>query len=424
MLSQHIASSASTVASADSANVASSRSSAFAPRKRMDSEEPSDKSGSAVEESSKRLRIDSPSNSTTSPASSALSSPQHSTPQLHCSAVEESVEPVSLNDHSSFELDSKPRASTLLKARVVNSYPNKPLHVFSFQIPLSLRTGEQDPNAERFVPHGHNELFLSLPLRVMGSVDSLKEIFVVATDLCQLINIRKSNTAKTVCQFTESEKVSMPIVCLSSNGNTSIRLFTCLTMTGIRRLLQSSRSALAMPLWNWISRHFNSFTGADIERSQRVAILTSVSHLRLLYRKPDNINSGSPPLLNVGSADLSIVDVSNESKDLSVMKKASIGAPLMLPFPSQMTMPMPLMGQHQGAAPLAGLPAAFQFNPFMSLPNMPQLGFPFQPSLMPFALNPMSFAHAMQQNPALIYQATPFSAVPPVNARATASFSR
>jgi hypothetical protein len=342
----------------------------------------------------KRIRVASPSESTSSPLSSALSSP--------------SISPVpSVGSAPSSLVLDKPRSSSLIKARVINSYPNKPLHSFSFQIPLSLRTGEQDPNAERFVPFGHNELFLSLPLRVMGSVASSKELYVVATDLCQLINIRKSNTAKTVCQFNENEKVSMPIVCHSSNGNTSIRLFTCLTMAGICRLLQSSRSAFAVPLWGWISKNFKSFTAPEVDKFHRQALLTSITHLRLLYRKSELMNSLSP-LLNIGAADLSIIDVSNERKELSHLKKQqNPSAPVLMSFPQPLSLPI--------IAQTASNPIpSFSYNPYLLMPGMSSFGFPYSP-VMPLSYNPLGYSMNSQlhRTPGLMFQAS-YRPVPPI----------
>jgi hypothetical protein len=142
-----------------------------------------------------------------------------------------------------------------LSSKIVNDYSTKPLRIYHIQVPIELRSNktlEMDEASHSYSLPDHH----CLCLRIMGSTASLNDLFVVATDLCQLINIRKSNTAKAVANYTEDFKVSMPLVCKAKDGNSSIRSFTVLNQAGIKKLLLSNKSSLAKPIYNWLEAEF------------------------------------------------------------------------------------------------------------------------------------------------------------------------
>ena len=88
---------------------------------------------------------------------------------------------------------------------------------------------------------------VTVNLRVMGGPD-LADLYFVAADLSQLIHSRKSNIAKAVSVFSDSERARCSVICPRSNQTQSTHILTVLTMDGVRRrLLQSSRAAIALP---------------------------------------------------------------------------------------------------------------------------------------------------------------------------------
>ena len=92
---------------------------------------------------------------------------------------------------------------------------------------------------------------VTINIRVMGGPD-VADLYFVAADLSQLIHSRKSNIAKAVSVFSDSERARCSVVCPRSNQTQSTHILTVLTMDGVRRLLQSSRAAIALPFLVWI----------------------------------------------------------------------------------------------------------------------------------------------------------------------------
>jgi len=82
----------------------------------------------------------------------------------------------------------------------------------------------------------------------------VKDLYFVAADLSQLIHSRKSNIAKAVSVFSDSERARCSVICPRSNQTQSTHILTVLTMDGVRRLLQSSRAAIALPFLAWINQ--------------------------------------------------------------------------------------------------------------------------------------------------------------------------
>lgn len=92
-----------------------------------------------------------------------------------------------------------------------------------------------------------------LTVRWMGSSRSINELYVVATDICALINIRKSNTAKAISIFSSNvdcmEKASMPVETMKG---VNTHILTVLSLAGVRRLLANSRAQLASAVLHYI----------------------------------------------------------------------------------------------------------------------------------------------------------------------------
>ena len=134
-------------------------------------------------------------------------------------------------------------------SRLITAYSSKPFLMTPIHLERQYVTSRK--NLDGMSAEDKAEL-CTVTVRWMGKA-AVDELFLVATDVCALINIRKSNTAKTVAQFSDAEKVSMPVHCSSGKGS-STHILTVLTMAGVRRLLTSSRSVLSSALLDYLNR--------------------------------------------------------------------------------------------------------------------------------------------------------------------------
>ena len=72
------------------------------------------------------------------------------------------------------------------------------------------------------------------------------------SDICLLIHTRKGNVAKSIGQFGASEKARMAVICPRSDGTVSTHVLTVLSVSGLRRLLASSRSRVVTETRGWM----------------------------------------------------------------------------------------------------------------------------------------------------------------------------
>ena len=61
---------------------------------------------------------------------------------------------------------------------------------------------------------------MGVPLRIMGGPHR-QNLYFVAKDVCVLIHTRKGNVAKSIGQFSETQKARMPVLCVRGNGTVS-----------------------------------------------------------------------------------------------------------------------------------------------------------------------------------------------------------
>ena len=97
------------------------------------------------------------------------------------------------------------------------------------------------------------------------------EIFLVAKDLCTLIHTRKGNVAKSIGGFADWEKARMAVLCPRSNGSVSTHILTVLSMAGMYRLLNASRSPLAPVIMKVLYEVINSLFDEEAERRDKQA---------------------------------------------------------------------------------------------------------------------------------------------------------
>ena len=113
-------------------------------------------------------------------------------------------------------------------------------------IPLKVRImGSLQPTV-----HDHTVCFNRAPasvapIRPQHRDTASREIVFVAKDLCTLIHSRKGNVAKSIGVFAEWEKARMAVLCPRSNDSVSTHILTVVSMAGMYRLLNASRSPLA-----------------------------------------------------------------------------------------------------------------------------------------------------------------------------------
>ena len=101
---------------------------------------------------------------------------------------------------------------------------------------------------------------VTVNVRVMGGPPP-SELYFVAADLAQLIHSRKSNIAKAVAEFTDSERARCAVTCVRSNHKQSTHVLTVLSLQGVRRLLQNSRAPIAMSILDRIHEQVNALLG-------------------------------------------------------------------------------------------------------------------------------------------------------------------
>ena len=184
------------------------------------------------------------------------------------------------------EQSTSPRIDGLSSSRLLTHINKKPSHVLPFiihrsQLPhnfdhlVNSATSSSSSTAQPSTPtHQQSSAppsgsdMVTVNIRVMGG-PALSELYFVAADISQLIHSRKSNIAKAVSVFTDDERARCSVVCPRSNNTQSTHILTVLTMAGVKRLLHSSRSTIALPLLAWLQEKVNHIVAQDTSsRSQ------------------------------------------------------------------------------------------------------------------------------------------------------------
>ena len=148
-------------------------------------------------------------------------------------------------------------------------------------IPLKVRImGSVQPTA-----HGHtvvsNRTPASLaPIKPVHRDMAGSELFLVAKDLCTLIHTRKGNVAKSIGGFAEWEKARMAVLCPRSNGSVSTHILTVLSMAGMYRLLNASRSPLSPVIMKVLYEVINNLFDEEAERREKQAAEAEAEALR------------------------------------------------------------------------------------------------------------------------------------------------
>ena len=101
-----------------------------------------------------------------------------------------------------------------------------------------------------------------------------QELYVVAKDICLLLHTRKGNVAKSIGQFSGDEKCRMAVICPRSDGTVSTHVLTVLSVGGVKRLLDSSRSGVVDNIRQWF---FHQLVDMGHPQAQLFAALPAIN---------------------------------------------------------------------------------------------------------------------------------------------------
>ena len=194
------------------------------------------------------------------------------------------------------EQSTSPRIDGLSSSRLLTHINKKPSHVLPFvihrsQLPHNFdhlvnaasSSAQPSTSTHQSAAAGSGDM-VTVNIRVMGG-PALDDLYFVAADISQLIHSRKSNIAKAVSVFTDDERARCSVVCPRSNNTQSTHILTVLTMAGVKRLLHSSRSTIALPLLAWLQDKVDQIvaqetSGRPQQQQQRPAQLSAGSSKR------------------------------------------------------------------------------------------------------------------------------------------------
>jgi hypothetical protein len=169
------------------------------------------------------------------------------------------------------------RIDGMSSSRLLTHISKKPSYVLPFTVHRSQLPGHFESSPASSAPPSlvcppspslDPSQTVTVNIRVMGGPDE-SDLYFVAADLSQLIHSRKSNIAKAVSVFTDSERARCSVICPRSNQTQSTHILTVLTMDGVRRLLQSSRAAIALPFLAWINAQVHDIIQAGRTDNRR-----------------------------------------------------------------------------------------------------------------------------------------------------------
>lgn len=98
-----------------------------------------------------------------------------------------------------------------------------------------------------------------VPVRIMGSPHP-DGMYVVAKDVCILLHTRKGNVAKSVAQYSPSQKARMQVLCPRSDGCVSTHTLLVLSVAGVQRLCRGSRCRRKTQVLDWLNAQFELIT--------------------------------------------------------------------------------------------------------------------------------------------------------------------
>jgi len=150
--------------------------------------------------------------------------------------------------HNNSQFNGKNRDRYCKPCRLINNVSKTPFRTVTVSVQKQYTMSKKETLG---MSKEDKERLVTVPVRIMGSPNP-NTLYFVAKDVCLLIHTRKGNVAKSIGQFDEHEKARMPVLCPRSNGTVSTHILTVLSVKGVKRLLNSSRSSRAPHVLKWI----------------------------------------------------------------------------------------------------------------------------------------------------------------------------
>ena len=230
-----------------------------------------------------------------------------------------SSQPVSSTaSRSSVHSSHQSATSAPVQARLLLAYSKVPLCTLILQIPV--RYVMSKDNAPWQHPRGH---CIPFKVRIMGSAKMApavhhrtrddatsalvstedmyrtsadSEIFIVAKDVCTLIHTSKGNVSKSVGGFTEWERARMAVLCPRYNSSVSTHVLTVLSIAGVDRLLNTSRSPLAPAILKVLHTQIDTVLDEQAKVASDEGDATAVAGAAIVARAAGDHPSSLPSL--------------------------------------------------------------------------------------------------------------------------------
>ena len=166
-----------------------------------------------------------------------------------------------------------------------------------------------------------------------------RELYVVAKDICLLLHTRKGNVAKSIGQFSGDEKCRMAVICPRSDGTVSTHVLTVLSVGGVKRLLDGSRSGVVDNIRQWF---FHQLVDMGHPQAQLFAALPPIEETVEAAPIPATAGIAAGSGMAAGGSE---VEGAAAIVGLSVDPWATPAAPsAFLPHPATVNVPQPIGG--------------------------------------------------------------------------------
>ena len=191
-----------------------------------------------------------------------------------------------------------------LPSPLIKNLPRTPLQTLYLQVQKQYTVSMKELASRQYSPSERKAL-VSVPVRILGSLADLSKLYFVAKDVCLLVFIRKGNVAKSISQFLPSEKARLPVMCPRNNGTSSLHMLTALSVAGVRRLLQASKSPLANRVLDFLLEHLANLL-EDAKHPSRKIQTTVTTAINVHACQPPNNKSGGKAATMTSAAAASV----------------------------------------------------------------------------------------------------------------------
>ena len=135
-------------------------------------------------------------------------------------------------------------------------------------------------------------------------------LFIPATDIGPLLNIRKNNIPGYISKYDSALRQQMMVDCPRAAGGVARVQLNVLTVAGAEKFILTSRSKQADKVWDWIQQHVTKISQGEQQQQhqqqqqqqQQLACSSSVAGVRLLPAAVSGSCSSSAALLSPASS--------------------------------------------------------------------------------------------------------------------------